>query len=81
MADYHVSCPRCLPAVPRPALLRALPADDEYSSYQKVGRRRRSKQRVAGQYGAKNAGGGKVPRERALVPTAGVPLRPWQREQ
>jgi hypothetical protein len=46
-----------------------------------VGRRRRSKQRVAGQYGAKNAGGGKVPRERALVLTAGVPLRPWQREQ
>jgi hypothetical protein len=71
----------CLPSLPacpaRPALL----ADDEYSSYQKVGRRRRSKQRVAGQYGAKNAGGGKVPRERALVPTAGVPLRPWQREQ
>lgn len=56
-------------------------SDEEYASFNKVGRRRRSKQRVDGSYGARGgAGGGKVPRERALVPT-GAPLRPWRREE
>lgn len=47
------------------------------AGYSKVGRRRRSRQRAAN-YGARNAGGGKVPRERALVPS-GAALRPWRR--
>ncbi|KAL4422817.1 hypothetical protein ABPG75_009014 [Micractinium tetrahymenae] len=54
-------------------------SDDEYAGYSKVGRRARSKYRVAGSYGARGASGGKVPRERALVPV-GAALRPWRRE-
>lgn len=54
-------------------------SDDEYAGYSKVGRRVRSRRRVDSAYGAKNAGGGKVPRERALVPT-GAALRPWRRD-
>ena len=65
----HSSLPR-RPCGPCPAT----PA-----GYSKVGRRVRSRQKVDRAYGAKNAGGGKVPRERALVP-AGAALRPWQRE-
>lgn len=49
------------------------------TGYSKVGRRVRSRRRVDSAYGAKNAGGGKVPRERALVPT-GAALRPWRRD-
>lgn len=64
-------------SVPWIALLLA---DDEYSGYSKVGRRKRSARRVVGQYGARGSSGGKVPRERALVPV-GAPLRPWRREQ
>lgn len=62
---------------PAPALVP--PADDEYAGYTKVGRRARSKYRVAGSYGARGASGGRVPRERALVPV-GAALRPWRRE-
>jgi hypothetical protein len=55
-------------------------SDDEYASYQKVGRRRRQRQRVDGAYGARGASGGRVPRERALVPTSGQ-LRPWRKQE
>jgi hypothetical protein len=57
--------------------LLPLSADDEYSGYHKVGRRRRERQRKEGSYGARGSSGGKVPRERALVPV-GVASRPWQ---
>lgn len=55
-------------------------SDDEYAGYSRVGRRMRSAQRVQNNYGARGASGGKVPRERALVPT-GAALRPWRRAE
>lgn len=54
-------------------------SDDEYAGYSKVGRRQRARRRVTGNYGARGEAGGKVPRERALVP-AGAALRPWRRD-
>ena len=59
----------------------AVAADDEYAGYTRVGRRKRNKQRVDGSYGRRGTSGGKVPRERALVPASAEPLRPWQRER
>lgn len=54
-------------------------SDDEYAGYTRVGRRTRTRRRVDGSYGARGASGGKVPRDRALVP-AGAALRPWRRD-
>lgn len=39
----------------------------------------RSRQRGQ-QYGARGEAGGKVPRDRALVPTGGAALKPWRRD-
>ena len=69
------------PALPPPPFspTPSLSHPPSLTGYSKVGRRVRSRRRVDRAYGAKNAGGGKVPRERALVPTGSV-LRPWRRD-
>ena len=54
-------------------------SDGEYSAYKKVGRRRRVRPQGAGP-GARNAGGGRVPDERALVPVEAAAQRQvWHR--
>ncbi|KAG7671360.1 hypothetical protein Ndes2526B_g02141 [Nannochloris sp. 'desiccata'] len=52
--------------------------EDEYSGYQRVGRRRRSRTRDGENYGARGDNGGRVPAERALVPVA-VGRRAWEK--
>ena len=53
--------------------------EDEYSGYQRVGRRRRTRtRRDDGNYGARGENGGRVPAERALVPVA-VGRRAWEK--
>ena len=53
-------------------------SEDEYSGYQRVGRRRRARQPDAGSYGARGDNGGRVPADRALVPAA-VARRRWEK--
>jgi ferredoxin len=52
--------------------------EDEYSGYQRVGRRRRNRTRDGENYGARGDNGGRVPAERALVPVA-VGRREWEK--
>jgi ferredoxin len=52
--------------------------DDEFSRYQRVGRRRRSRTRDGENYGARGDNGGRVPSERALVPVA-ASRRAWEK--
>ena len=52
--------------------------DDEYSGYQRVGRRKRTRKPDSGSYGARGENGGRVPADRALVPAA-VGRRRWER--
>lgn len=52
--------------------------EDEYSGYQRVGRRQRTRRPDSGSYGARGDNGGRVPADRALVPAA-VARRRWER--
>lgn len=52
--------------------------EDEYSGYQRVGRRKRSRTPDSGSYGTRGDNGGRVPAERALVPAA-IARRKWER--
>jgi len=53
-------------------------SEDEYSGYQRLGRRRRAVRRESGFYGSRGDNGGMVPADRALVPGA-TGRNTWER--
>lgn len=55
-------------------------SDDEYSAYQKVGRRQRRRRPDATSYGSRGMNGGRVAQERALV-HVGAALPSWKKKQ
>ena len=53
-------------------------SEDEYESYQRVGKRKRRRRRDLDSYGARGDNGGKVPSSRAIVPAA-ISRKAWER--
>lgn len=54
-------------------------SDEEYASYQKVGRRQRRRRPDSVRYGTRGMNGGRVPEERALV-HVGATFPPWKKQ-
>lgn len=53
-------------------------SEDEYESYQRVGKRKRRRRRDLDTYGSRGDNGGKVPSSRAIVPAA-ISRKVWER--
>lgn len=53
-------------------------SDDEYDSYQRVGKRKRFRRRDTDAYGSRGENGGRVPSNRAIVPAA-IGKKTWER--
>lgn len=53
-------------------------SDEEYDSYRRVGKRKRTRRRDGDMYGSRGDNGGRVPSDRAIVPAA-VGKRVWER--